>query len=578
MSAPTTASLLQGAQRALSEGNPRKAADLSRKALRYEPRNSDAVYFLGLAHALSGELAAAIDRWRQVMEVNPYQPELRENLARAYYAQAVDDHRAGRLTEALTGYEQALTLIPGFAVAWRDRGRVLESLKRLSDALASYERAVALTSDDAGSLSGALSVSVRTCNWQLAGRSLQQLRQLPDGLKSIHPFLALSVIEDPAELATIAAGRALPTASGSAPERREGRIRIAYVSSDLRDHPVAHLIVGLFEHHDRERFEVHAIALNPGADERLRLSVEHWHDVASLSDLEIAQRMRTLQIDIAVDLNGHTIGARPGIFAHRAAPIQVSYLGYAGTSSAPYMDYLIGDDVVIPHGDERWYTEEVIRLPGCFMPNDSQRAIGAPPTREQAGLPADGLVFCAFTNAYKINPPLFDIWMRLLREIPGSVLWLRSMGPEPKDNLLREAAARGVDAQRLVFAPHVANIAEHLGRHQLADLFLDTLPYNAHSTACDALWVGVPVLTCVGRTFAARVAASVLTTAGLPELITKDLQEYESLALQLARDPAQLQAFRQRLTQKSALFDTRGYCERLESAYENLFISNPARA
>jgi predicted O-linked N-acetylglucosamine transferase (SPINDLY family) len=457
----------------------------------------------------------------------------------------------------------------------------------LSDALASYERAVALTPDDAGSLSGALSVSVRTCNWQLAGRSLQQLRELPDGLKSIHPFLALSVIEDPAELASIAAGRAMqsmvaagvgPSTSFPEPERREGRIRIAYVSSDLRDHPVAHLIVGLFEHHDRERFEVHAIALNPGADERLRLSVEHWHDVAKLSDLEIAQRMRTLQIDIAVDLNGHTIGARPGIFAHRAALIQVSYLGYAGTSGAPYMDYLVADDVVIPHADERWYTEHVIRLPGCFMPNDSQRAIGAAPTREQAGLPADGLVFCAFTNAYKINPPLFDIWMRLLREIPGSVLWLRSMGPEPKDNLLREAAARGVDAQRLVFAPHVASIAEHLGRHQLADLFLDTLPYNAHSTACDALWVGVPVLTCVGRTFAARVAASVLTTAGLPELITKDLPEYASLALQLARDPAQLRVFRQRLTQRSALFDTRAYCERLESAYSNLLISNPARA
>src|SRR3954452_13187200 len=224
MSAPTTASLLQGAQRALSEGNPRKAADLSRKALRYEPRNSDAVYFLGLAHASSGELAAAIERWRQVMVVNPHQPELRENLARAYYAQAVDDHRAGRLTAALTGYEQALTLIPGFAVAWRDRGRVLESLQRLSDALASYERAAALAPDDAGSLSGTLSVSVRTCNWQLAGRSLQQLRQLPEGLKSIHPFLALSVIEDPSELATIAAARALPTAPFSAPERREGRM------------------------------------------------------------------------------------------------------------------------------------------------------------------------------------------------------------------------------------------------------------------------------------------------------------------------------------------------------------------
>jgi predicted O-linked N-acetylglucosamine transferase (SPINDLY family) len=291
--------------------------------------------------------------------------------------------------------------------------------------------------------------------------------------------------------------------------------------------------------------------------------------------------MRTLQIDIAVDLNGHTIGARSGIFAHRAAPVQVSYLGYAGTSGAPYMDYLLADAVVIPPEEERWYTEKVIRLPHCFLPNDAQRRIGQVPAREAAGLPPHGLVLCAFTNAYKINPPVFDIWMRLLREIPDSVLWLRAMGPEAKENLLREAASRAVDPQRLVFAPHVASIAEHLGRHQLADLYLDTLPYNAHSTACDALWAGVPVLTCTGRTFAARVATSVLTAAGLPELITKDLHEYASCALQLAREPGKLRELRRRLVDQRdhcTLFDTRAYCQHLESAYSDLSVSTPARA
>jgi len=615
MSAPNTASLLQGAQRALSEGNARKAADLSRKALRYEPRNADAVYFLGLAHALNGELVPAIERWRQVLQLNPRQfaahanlgtalwqrgeypeaiehlrvalaiggshPQMQENLAQAYYAQAVEEHRAGRVSAALANYEQSLTLIPDFAQVWRDRGRALESLQRLSDALASFERAAALAPDDTGSLAGTLSCSVRTCNWPLASRSLQQLRQLPQGLKSIHPFLALSVFEEPAELLTIASGRALSCAPRAAPKHREGRIRLAYVSSDLRDHPVAHLIVGVLEHHDRERFEVHAIALNPGADERLRLSVEHWHDVANQSDSDVAQLMRTLQIDIAVDLNGHTIGARPGIFAHRAAPVQVSYLGYAGTSGAPCMDYLLADAVVIPPEEERWYTEKVIRLPHCFLPNDAQRSIGQAPAREAAGLPPYGLVLCAFTNAYKINPPVFDIWMRLLREIPDSVLWLRAMGPEAKENLLREAASRAVDPQRLVFAPHVASIAEHLGRHQLADLYLDTLPYNAHSTACDALWAGVPVLTCTGRTFAARVATSVLTAAGLPELITKDLREYASCALQLAREPGKLRELRRRLVDQRdhcTLFDTRAYCQHLESAYSDLSVSTPARA
>lgn len=610
MSIPNTASLLQGAQLALSQGDSRKAADLSRKALRHEPKNADAVYFLGLAHALSGELEPAIERWRQVVQLNPRQfaalanlgtalwqrgeyPEaithlraaiaidgshaqMHDNLAQAYYAYGVEQHRAGQLAAAVGSYEQALTVTPKFAQAWRDRGRALETLQKLSDALVSYQHAVELDPDDAGSVAGMLSCSVRSCEWELAGHSLERLRQLPQGLAAIHPFLALSVFDDPAELKVIAAARSAGgTLTAAVPRRPDGRIRIAYVSSDLRDHPVAHLVVGLLERHDRQQFEVHAIALNPGADERLRRSVEHWHDVGAQSDLEIAQRMRALQIDIAIDLNGHTVGARPGIFANRAAPIQVGYLGYAGTSGAPYMDYLVADDVVIPHGAEGWYTEKVVRLPRCVLPNDDQRPIAAAPSRESAGLPAHGFVFCAFTNGYKINPPVFDVWMRLLREIPGSVLWLRAAATA-ESNLVREAAARGIDASRLVFAPHVASMAEHLGRHRLADLYLDTSPYNAHSTACDALWAGVPVLTCTGRTMAARVATSVLTTAGLPELIAKDLAEYESRALQLAREPERLARLRQRLAeQRSPLFDTAVYCRNLEQAYAQMAARAP---
>ena len=647
MSVPNTGSLLQGAQVALAAGNPRKAADLSRKVLRYEPRNADAVYFLGLAHALSGELEAAIARWRQVLQLNPRQfaalanlgtalwqrneyPEaiahLRTalaidgshaqmhynlgcalqatgeleaaiasysraltldehfadaaaSLAQACYALGVEQHRAGKLQAALASYEQSLRLSPDRADAWRDRARALETLQRLSEALASYERAVALNPMDAGSVAGTLSCSVRICDWQLVGRSLQQLRELPAGMEAVHPFLALSVVDDPAGQAVIAAARSRiygpgPCDALSQPKRGE-RIRVAYVSSDLRDHPVAHLIAGVLERHDHAQFEIHAISLQSEVEvsetgQRLRRSVEHWHDVSTRTDSDVAQLMRELQIDIAVDLNGHTVGARPGIFAHRAAAVQVGYLGYAGTTGAPYMDYVLADPVVIPPMEERWYTEKVIRLPHCYLPNDDQRAIGPAPTREQAGLPAQGMVFCAFTNAYKINPPVFDIWMRLLREVPQSVLWLRGMGAEAQGNLLREAAARGVEAHRLVFAAHVASMAEHLGRHQLADLYLDTLPYNAHSTACDALWAGVPVLTCTGRTFASRVAASALTAVGLPELITQDLQEYERRALQLAREPQRLRELRLRLAQQrdgSPLFDTRAYCQHLENAF-----------
>jgi protein O-GlcNAc transferase len=267
---------------------------------------------------------------------------------------------------------------------------------------------------------------------------------------------------------------------------------------------------------------------------------------------------------------GLTQGMRLGIFAHRAAPVQVNYLGYAGTLGTEYIDYLLADEVVIPAGQERWYAEKVIRLPHCFLPNDDRRAIGPAPSREQAGLPSQGMVFCAFTNAYKINPPVFDIWMRLLREVPQSVLWLRAVDPATRSNLQREAAARGVDAQRLVFAPHVASMAEHLARHQLADLYLDTLPYNAHSTTCDTLWAGVPVITCAGGSLASRVAASALKAVGLPELVASNLDEYGQLALELACDPRKLRDLRQRLTDNRTvkpLFDTAGYTRRLEAAF-----------
>jgi protein O-GlcNAc transferase len=648
MSVPNTDSLLQGAQLALSAGNHRKAADLSRKVLRYQPRNPDAVYFLGLAHALGGEMEAAIGRWRQVLQLNPRQfaalanlgtalwqrgqhPEaithLRaaialdgshaqmhynlgcalqatgeleaaivsysnalaldknfvdaaSSLAHAYYIRAVAQHRAGQLQAALASYEHSLALSPERAEGWRDRGRALETLQRLADALASYQQAVALVPDDAGSVAGVLSCSVRICDWPLAARSLRQLRELPAGMDALHPFLALSVCDDPGEQAAVAAARSREFEAREpieAPLARvfDGRIRIAYVSSDLRDHPVAHLIAGVLEHHDRSQFEIHAISLQSEVEvseigQRLRRSVKHWHEVGTRADSEVVQLMRELQIDVAVDLNGHTVGARPGIFAHRAAPVQVNYLGYAGTLGAEYIDYVLADEVVIPPGQERWYAEKVIRLPHCFLPNDDKRAIGPTPSREQAGLPAQGMVFCAFTNAYKINPPVFDIWMRLLREVPQSVLWLRGMGAEARTNVLREADARGVEAQRLVFAPHVASMAEHLARHQLADLYLDTQPYNAHSTTCDALWAGVPVLTCAGGSLASRVAASALQAVGLPELVASNLDEYGQLALELASDPRKLRDLRQRLTDNRTvkpLFDTAGYARRLEAAF-----------
>jgi predicted O-linked N-acetylglucosamine transferase (SPINDLY family) len=294
-------------------------------------------------------------------------------------------------------------------------------------------------------------------------------------------------------------------------------------------------------------------------------------DVSANSDVATAAMMRDLEVDIAVDLTGYTEGFRAGIFARRAAPIQVAYLGYPGTLGAPYMDYLLADRSVVPQTDQQFYAEKIVYLPECFQPNDAGREIADPgPTRSECGLPETGFVFCCFNNQYKIQPPLFDIWMRLLHSIDGSVLWLSKRSDEVTHNLGREAQLRGISPARLIFAPRVPSSGMHLARYRLADLFLDTLPFNAHTTASDALWAGLPVLTARGSSFAGRVAASLLSTLGLPQLIAENLADYEQRALRLARERPELDALRARLAANrasSTLFDTQRLCRHLESAF-----------
>ncbi len=467
------------------------------------------------------------------------------------------------------------------------KAAALAELQRHAAAAACFSELLAIAPGREYARGSLMHSRLQTCDWANLPALIQELNDLVrTARRATHPQSLLSLTDSP-ELQQVCArvfaehkypqrespGSWVPRAAG----RLDGRIRIAYVSADFCDHPVSYLLVGALERHDRERFEVIGVSLRAGQggafEQRVRGAFDRFIDATELGDLQVAGLLRDLRVDIAVDLMGFTQGLRLGIFAHRAAPVQVTYLGYAGTLGAPYMDYVLADEVVIPRGEERWYSEQVVRLPDCYLPNDDRREIGARPTPAQAGLPQSGLVFCAFTNAYKINPPVFEVWMRLLREVAGSVLWLREMGAEARSNLQREAHQRGVARDRLVFAPHVATMAEHLGRHTLADLFLDTLPYNAHSTTCDALWAGVPVLTCAGRSFAARVAASALTAVGLPELITHSLAEYERKALELAHDPRQLQVLRARLAKnrtRSALFDTALFCRHLEAAYRGM--------
>jgi predicted O-linked N-acetylglucosamine transferase (SPINDLY family) len=333
-------------------------------------------------------------------------------------------------------------------------------------------------------------------------------------------------------------------------------------------------MAGLFEQHDRTRFETVAISFGPDFSDywraRLVASVDRFEDLRLCSDREIAARIRELEVDIAVDLKGHTSDARPGILQHRPAPVQVSYLGFPGTTGLSEMDYLIADRVLVPESDELFYTEKIVRLPDSYQVNDNQRPISPQTfTRAQLGLPAQSFIFCCFNSSYKITPEVFAVWMRLLHGVEGSVLWLLADSSAVQRNLRDEAARQGVEPQRLIFASRLAP-AEHLARLQLADLFLDTLPCNAHTTASDSLWAGLPILTCAGESFAGRVCASLLTAVGLPELVSHSLQAYEALARELATDSVKYQGIRERLAanrSRAALFDTRRFTRHLEQAY-----------
>jgi protein O-GlcNAc transferase len=490
-----------------------------------------------------------------------------------------------RFEEALLSIERALQLQPLHVDALNNHGSCLTMLKRFGEATRSFERLLAIAPTCRYGLGRLVYAQLCGCDWDgLAARNEQLLSAVEAGEPVIEPARLLTLPSTPAQQLRCArtyVEREYRHATGTQ-RRRPGlphqRIRVAYLSGDLREHAVSTLIVGVFEQHDRAHFEVLGVSLRPQdaspLGQRVWGALDRCVDVSRRSDADVARWLREQEVDIAVDLSGFTYGGRLGILAQRPAPVQVNYLGYAGTLGAPYIDYLIADANVIPRGEEHGYQERIVRLPHCYLPTDSKREIAEQvPSRIQEGLP-QGFVFASFANSYKITPAIFDVWMRLLRAVPGSVLWLRSETDEIRENLRREAASRGVSAERLLFAAHVASAAQHLARHGLIDLMLDTIPYGAHSTACDALWVGTPLLTCAGNSFPGRVGMSALRAAGLPELQTHSLEEYEALALALARSPERLAAARERLGRQRAsapLFDTARYTRGLERAYQSMY-------
>lgn len=547
------------------------------QAIALEPRLAGAHSNRGLALFSLRRVEEAVESYRQALALDSGNAEALDNLGLALM-------ELGDAAGAIEALRAALTAAPGRAVVHVHLGNALTAAKAYPEAVAAFEAALKLDPANGYAQAVRLFLKRQICDWAGHDEDLRALAAAAGTWRKDadlpSPFLFLPLVDDPSfqlDRAKAYSGQhrtpASPHRPGSpAKAAGRGRLRLAYLSPDFRRHPTSYLIADLIELHDRARFEVIGVSYGPDDDSPVRRRMvgafDRFEDVRGLSDRDAASRMRELGIDIAIDLSGYTTHARPGILASRPAPIQVSYLGYIGSTGAEWLDYVIADRFLAPESLEPCFTERFVRMPDSFQVNSIRGPAEQAPTRAECGLPAEGFVFCSFNNTYKVAPAYFGMWMRLLGAVPGAVLWLFGQNPAVEANLRREAAARGVDPARLAFAP-LAPYPDHLARHRHADLFLDTAPYNAGATASDALLMGVPLLTCPGSSLASRMSASLLTALDLPELVAADLEGYEARALRLAGNPDALGALRRRLEENRGkrLFDPNRFRRHAEAAY-----------
>jgi predicted O-linked N-acetylglucosamine transferase (SPINDLY family) len=540
------------------------------RAIAARPDFIEAIANRGVLLKDMGRLAEALAAFDRAVMLGP-------QIAESHNQRGTVLHELHRPDEALAAFRAALSLKPDYAKALFNIGNVLFAADRWDDALKAYNEATRLSPDLAYLEEARLRTALHLCDWtDFAARTQSLLSHVEQGAAA-QPFSILCLPSTAAQqkiCAThFAREKCPPQRSLFRKVRKPGRLRIAYVSTIFRQHAVSQLISEMLEQHDRDSFEIfgisHGINDNSPARARMAGACEHFLDVAGWDDIRIARQISDLAIDIAIDLDGYTEGGRPAILAHRPAPLQMNFLGYPGTMGASHIDYIIGDATVTPPEHEAHFSEKIIRLPHAYQPN-STRPLNAPPARAECGLPDNAFVFGCFNNHYKITPPSFDVWMRILSRVPDSVLWLLATGETAQNNLRREAAARAVDPARLIFARR-APWEQHLARQQNMDLFLDTFFYGAHTTASDALWNGVPLVTMLGDTFASRVAASLVTAAGVPELIAATPSAYETLAGTLAQERARLAALKQRLAAARAtgpLFDAALFARHLEQGFK----------
>ena len=553
---------------------PDEAIAAYNKALSIKPDYAEAYNNMGNALKDQGKLDEAIAAYNKALSIKP-------DYANAYNNMGVTLQEQGKLDDAIAAYNKALSIKPDYADAYNNMGNALQEQGKLDDAIAAYNKALSIKPDHAEARAQCLHQLAHICDWSAIEADQCYLPELGIKGEAVSPFTMLSLEDTPDRhrLRSVKCSRTkypqkaieLP----AKPTEQSERLRIGYFSADFHNHATMYLMAQIFAAHDKSHFEIFAYSYGPDKQDEMRKklvsTVDVFHDVREMNDIQIVELAKTEKLDIAIDLKGFTQNNRLAPFAYGLAPVQISYLGYPGTLGADFIDYIVADPVVIPDDKRQYYSEQVIYLPNTYQPTDNTRVISDKIiTREDMGLPSNGFVFCCFNANYKISPTEFDIWMRLLGRVESSVLWLLKSNKWAEQNLKREAEARGISAERLVFAEKVPQ-AEHLARQKLADLFLDTFNYNAHTTTSDALWVGLPVVTKLGEGFAARVAGSLLTAIGLPELITQSEEAYEALALRLATDSKQLgeiksELDRNRLTQP--LFDSEMYTRHLEAGYQ----------
>jgi predicted O-linked N-acetylglucosamine transferase (SPINDLY family) len=566
----------------LQAGDAERAREDAAHAIRHAPSEPEAHYAEGVALLSLRQAEAALEAFNRCLALQPAHADALLNRANAQVA-------LRRHEEALADFTRAAAAAPGQAGIAFNQGKSLLELKRYDEAAAAFERALAIDPHYPYAEGQALHARLLACDWDGLDTRVMSLRQgIAAGRRVAEPFGWCGLSDDLGDLKRCAEifsadqypapARTLFETAGGAREQADGRLRIGYLCGEFRNQATSILMTEWFELHDRSRFVLHAFDNGWDDGSSLRRRIDAAFDeivgVSQLSDDAAARAIAARGIDVLVNLNGFFGLGRNAVFARRPAPVQVNYLGFPGTIGAPWMDYLVADAVVLPPGDDGFYFEQVVRLPHSYQANDRRRAVSPQtPSRAALGLPAEGFVFCCFNNTYKILPPMFACWMRLLRAVPDSVLWLLQDNDAATDRLRAAAAAAGVDPAQLVFAPRV-RLEEHIARHRAADLFLDTLPYGAHTTASDALWAGLPLLTCKGRSFAGRVGASLLGALGMGEaLVVEDLPAYEARALALARDPQQLQALRQRLAQvrdTAPLFDASRQVRAFEQALQHM--------